>query len=107
MLNTLFDVLGRTINTEYGLEKLTIKNFYDKNCLQEWPLEQLTLKSPHLQFLQIYDLRSSTPANRSLILEFAAKTATKSSCLHTLLIKYTCSSAEELRRKRKALQFSY
>ena len=27
MLNTLFDVLGRTINTEHGLKKLTIFNF--------------------------------------------------------------------------------
>ena len=39
MLNTLFDVLGRTINTEHGLEKLKINNFYDKNCLQEWPMQ--------------------------------------------------------------------
>ena len=38
MLNTLIDVLGRTINTEHGLKRLTIKLFYDPNCLQEWPL---------------------------------------------------------------------
>ena len=56
MLNTLFDVLGRTINTDLGLQRLVIYKFWDKNSLQEWPLEQLVLKSPHLQYLKIYDL---------------------------------------------------
>ena len=33
MLNTLVDVLGRKINTEQGLQKLTIEDFYDQNNL--------------------------------------------------------------------------
>ena len=35
------------------------------------------------------------PANRSLLLEFAAQAATKSSCLNTLIIGHTGTSAEE------------
>jgi len=53
MINTLIDVLGRTIDEEQGLKKLTIDSFSDHNSLQEWPLEQLLHKSPHLEHLEI------------------------------------------------------
>ena len=33
MVNTLIDMLGRTINTKHGLKKLRIENFADKNSL--------------------------------------------------------------------------
>ena len=33
MLNTLIDVLGRTINTKSGLKKFKIGGFRDGNCL--------------------------------------------------------------------------
>ena len=49
MLNTLIDVLGRTIDKEQGLKRLTVDGFDDKNILQDWPLEQLLLKSPNLE----------------------------------------------------------
>ena len=52
------------------------------------------LKSPHLQYLKIYDLIGTTPANRSLLLEFAAQAALRSSCLNTLHIEATNTSAE-------------
>ena len=53
------------------------------------------LKSPHLQYLQISYLSSTTPANRSLLLEFAAQAALRSNCLNTLHIESTESSAED------------
>ena len=48
VLNSMFDVLGRTIDTEQGLKKLMISHFYDQNVLQEWPLTQLIPKSTKL-----------------------------------------------------------
>ena len=95
MVNTLIDVLGRTVSTEQGLQKLTIEHFGDQNSLQVWPLEQLVFRSPHLQYLHISYLGGTTPANRSLLLEFAAQAALRSSCLSTLHIEDTESSAEE------------
>ena len=53
------------------------------------------LKSPHLQYLKIYELFDTPPANRSLLLEFAAQAALRSSCLNTLHIEKTYSSAED------------
>ena len=44
------------------------------------------MKSPHLEYLKIYDLVGTTDANRNQLLEFAAQAATNSSCLHTLHI---------------------
>ena len=52
------------------------------------------LKSPHLQCLSISYLYT-TPANRSLLLEFAAQAALRSSCLNTLHIERTYGSAED------------
>ena len=95
MLNTLVDVLGRTIDTEQGLSKLSIYKFMDQNSLQEWPLEQLVLKSPHLESISIGDLRGTTPANRSLLVEFAAQAAIRSSCIKVLGISQTLTSAED------------
>ena len=86
VLNSLFDDLGLSIDKEQGLKKLTIEQFYDENTLHEWPLGQLVLKSPHLEYLKIYDLRVTTVANRSQLLEFVGLAATNSSCLHTLHI---------------------
>lgn len=63
--------------------------------MQEWPLEQLALKCPHLEYLKIWVLRDTSPANRSLLLEFAAQAATRSSCLTTLHIEDTCAAPEE------------
>ena len=40
-------------------------------------------------------MRFSTPANRSLLLEFASQAVTNSSCLHTLHIQRLLSSAED------------
>ena len=95
VLNSVFDDLGRSIDEEQGLKKLTIMRFNDKNTLHEWPLGQLVVKSPRLEYLKIYDLIMTTPANRSQFLEFAGLAATNSSCLHTLFIGSTYSSAED------------
>ena len=91
----MLNVLGRAIDTERGLKRLTIVRFCDENELQGWPLEQLVLRSPMLLNLKINTLRYTTPANRSLLLEFAAQAVTGSSCLNTLFIGDTDSSAEE------------
>ena len=47
------------------------------------------IKSPNLEYLKIYDLNHTTPANRSALLEFAGLATTNSSCLHTLHIEST------------------
>ena len=91
MLNTLIDVLGRTIDKEQGLKRLTVDHFCDRNSLQDWPLEQLLLKSPHLEYLKIGYLET-TVANSDQLMEFFAKVATGSSCLHTLEIEDTRTS---------------
>ena len=65
------------------------------NTLHEWPLGQLVVKSPRLEYLKIYHMIYTTPANRSQLLEFAGLAATNSSCLHTLHIEDTNSSAED------------
>ena len=71
-VNSVIGVLGRTIDREEGLKRLTIQDFYDRNELQGWPLEQLVLRSSTLLSLRIDTLDCTTPANRSLILDFAA-----------------------------------
>ena len=63
--------------------------------MQEWPLEQLALKCPHLEHLKIWALSTTSPTNRSLLLEFAAQVATRSSCLTTLHIEDTRGTPEE------------
>ena len=60
------------------------------------------LKSPHLQYLKLYNL-DTTAANRSLLLEFAAQAALRSSCLNTLHIEWTDSSAEDGEKFLQAL----
>ena len=94
-VNAVFAVLGRAIDPEQGLKRLDIINFCDKNELQGWPLEQLVLRSPTLLHLKIDGLQFTTPANRSILLEFAAQAVTSSSCLNTLHIGMTRSSAED------------
>ena len=82
----MISILGRTIDAEQGLKRLTIEGFADTNELQGWPLEQLVLRSPTLLNLKINNLDKTTPANRSLILDFAAQVVANSSCLNTLFI---------------------
>ena len=69
--------------------------FEDQNTLQEWPLSQLVIKSPNLEYLKIECLVHTTPANCSAILEFAGLATTNSSCLHTLILGVTKTTAEE------------
>ena len=90
----MFAVLGRAIDPEQGLKRLDITWFSDKNELQGWPLEQLVLRSPTLLHLKIDNL-DTTPANKSILLEFAAQAVTSSSCFNTLYIRATNSSAED------------
>ena len=47
-VNAVIGALGRAIDTEQGLKRLTIEWFADKNELQGWPLEQLVLRAPML-----------------------------------------------------------
>ena len=93
-INSVISFLGCTIDVEQGLKRLTIEYYSDTNELQGWPLEQLVLKSPKLLYLWIFFLRT-TPANVSLLLDFAAQAVTNSSCLNTLYIGLTRSSAED------------
>ena len=102
-LNSVFDDLGRYIIEEEGLKKLTFGGFADKNNLEEWPLSQLLIKSPNLEELTIDYLEETTGENIISILEFAGKAVTNSSCLHTLYIDYTCSSAEDGDKLMKVL----
>lgn len=95
MVSTLIDVLGRTINEEQGLRKLTINRWFDQNNLQDWPLEQLLHKSPHLEYLEISDLSTCDAERRSQLLEFAGLAVAGSSCLKTLYLENTCGSAED------------
>ena len=94
-LNLVFEDLARSIDYEVGLRRFEIKDFSDKNTLEEWPLNQLLFKSHRLQQLTIWDLEDTTAANRSQILDFAGLAATISSYLRTLEIGYTGSSAED------------
>ena len=94
VLNTVVDVLGRAVDEELGLENLTIEGFYDENKLEEWPLGQLVLKTHQLQSLK-FDGLYTTADNRSLLLEFAAKAVTFSSCMRTLHIEWTLSSGAD------------
>ena len=91
-MNSVFEDLGQTVSDEQGLKHLTIEYFEDQNELQEWPLGQLVLKAHHLQSLKLAHLNLTTADNRSLLLEFAAKAATFSSCMRTLHIEGTKSS---------------
>ena len=71
-VNSVIGVLGRAIDAEQGLKRLSISGFWDTNELQGWPLEQLVLRSSTLLSLRIDSLDCTTPVNRSLILDFAA-----------------------------------
>ena len=57
-------------------------------------MSQLVIKSPNLEYLKIYNL-FTTPANKAAILEFAGLATTNSSCLHTLYIGGTNTTAED------------
>ena len=95
VLNSLIDDLGRTIDVNEGLKKLSIEAFHDcENDLQEWPLSQLVLRSPNLEELRI--VRTiTTPANYTQIMEFVGMAVTNSCCLRTLSIRdNTCSAAD-------------
>jgi len=94
VINSVFDDIGRTIDTDQGLKKITISGYEDRNTLDEWPLSQLAIKSPNLESLIIAKL-STTIANRSQLLEFAGIAATNSTCLHTLELENTRCSTED------------
>ena len=86
VLNALIDDLSRNIDENQGLKKLVIYGLKDMvNTLEDWPLSQLLLKSPHLEELVIGALYT-TPANRSQLVEFIGSAATNSSCLRKLII---------------------
>ena len=95
MVNYLFDDLARLIDEEQGLKKLEIVDFEDEYKLQEWPLSQLVLKSPQLEYLKLGFLNTNNVANRSQLLEFAGMLATNSTCLKTLWIGNTRTTAED------------
>ena len=65
VVTSMFEDLGRVIDKEQGLKKLTVINFFDENALEEWPLHQIVIKSPNLESLTIACLRYTTAANRS------------------------------------------
>ena len=94
-LNSVFEDIGRNIDEEEGLKQLKIWGFSDQNTLAEWPLSQLVSSCFKLEQLTIWGLSQTTEANKSQILEFAALAATNSSCLHTLHIECTESSAKD------------
>ena len=56
---------------------------------------QLVLKTHRLQYLKIAYLGLTTVENRSQLLEFAAQVVTFSSCLHTLHIENTNTTAAD------------
>ena len=91
----MVDRLGRAVNEQLGLLSLTIENFRDSNKLEEWPLGQLVLKTHHLQFLKLAFLGFTTDDNKTQLLEFAAQVVTFSSCLHTLHIEGTNTTAAD------------
>ena len=93
VLNSLLDELSLTIDPINGLKKFTIEGFVEGNALAEWPLNQLLMKSPHLEELMIAGL-GTIAANRSQLVEFIGKVATNSTCLHKLYIECTWSTAE-------------
>ena len=52
------------------------------------------MRSPNLELFKLAYLRDVSPANKCQLLEFAGVVATSSSCLHTLHIQDTRTSAE-------------
>ena len=95
MLNSIFEELGSVVNEKQGLQKLAIEDFAGESKLEEWALGQLVLKTHKLQYLKLASMAYTTDENRSLLLKFAAKAVTSSSCLHTLHIEETRSSAAD------------
>ena len=63
--------------------------------MQDWPLSQLVLKSPKLEYLKLGFLNTNNVANRSQLLEFAGMLITNSTCLQTLFIGCTQTPAED------------
>ena len=86
VINSLIEVLGRTVDREQGLKKLTIDGFVDAQSVVEWPLRQLVPKCQHLQTLKLKDIGGNLD-NRTQLLEFAAKAITNSDCLQTLQVE--------------------
>ena len=95
VVNSVFNDLANTIDPEVGLKKFTLKEFSDKNNLQEWPLSQLALKCHHLQYLYIGNMSQASRNNQSQIMEFAGLAATNSACLETLAIECSGTLAED------------
>lgn len=95
VLNLMLDDLGRTIDDERGLKRLTITNWFEEHELQEWPLEQLALKCHHLESLQLSEMDCTKNSNSILLLEFAGRAITNSSCFSKLHIKNSGTTATE------------
>ena len=72
------------IDDQVGLKVLEINQFADQNTLEDESLEEIFLKCPYLEVLNISGLSRTTAANRSQFLDMAAKIAANSASLHTL-----------------------
>merc|ERR1719266_2138737 len=78
------------IDEETGLKKLEIHQYADKNTLEDESMEEIFLKCPALEVLKISGLFDTTPANRTQLLDMAAKISANSESLHTLQFVDTC-----------------
>ena len=56
VINSLIEVIGRTVDREQGLKKFTIDGFTDAQSVVEWPLRQLVPKCHLLQTLKLKDI---------------------------------------------------
>ena len=65
------------------------------HSLQEWPLSQIVPKCHNLSSLKFANIRYTTPASRSQLLDFAAQAIAFSSCFRSLHIQATYSSASD------------
>ena len=95
VINSLFENLGRAIDSEQGLKKLSIEGFDDQNVLQDWSFSQFVLKGLNLESLTLKYLGKTVAANSSQLLEFFSLLATQSSCLNALHIECTTSSGKD------------
>ena len=95
VVNGFFRDLGVMIDEETGLKKLRIHQYADKNTLEDESMEEIFLKCPALEVLEISGLFSTTPENRSQLLDMAAKISANSESLHTLTFVDTCSTKED------------
>ena len=64
VINLVIDFIGSTIDAEEGLKNLAIEHFWDKNKIEEWPLEQLAQKTHNLQSLKFHYLDFTTDDNK-------------------------------------------